>query len=253
MSACSGTRNLRALGLLLLALGASACGDDDDDGPAGDAGTDDAGPWTSGTLTCAHEVMSDYATREYTFSDPFDRSDLGRFWVTDAPAAWAIQNEERLVVTGAGGGPGPLAMVADGQRGTDLVGWVDVQRDGDWDGAPALLCRADGPPVTAAYGVRILGDRIELFEQSGAGVAAAAASEPVAPALADDATVRVVLGCTADTVTGFLFAMDEGGAVGDQLACASWRPGDDARVGAFALTQENGSSAFDDVRLLVDP
>lgn len=248
-------RGLGSLGFvaLALALGASGCGDDDDDGPAPDAGPDDAGPWESGELTCAHDPMSDYATRTYTFADPFDRQDLGPNWHTSAGAAWSIQGESRLVVTGAGDGPGPLAMVGDRQTGTDIVGWFDVDHAGGWAGAPAVACRADGPPMSMGYGLRVHADDLELFEQDGAGVADAVARADLAAPLADDARVRLVIGCTGDTVTGFVYALDAAGNAGERLGCASWRSGDSVRVGAFALTQQDGTTGFDNARMTLDP
>lgn len=237
----------------LVAIGAAACGDDDDDGPVPDAGPEDAGPWRTGVLTCADDVISDYATREYTSSDPFDRQDLGPNWHTEAGDAWRMADESRLEVTGAGGGPGPLAMVGDGQQGTDIVGWFDVQRAEGWAGGPSIVCRADGPPMTQGYGVRVLATEIELFEQAGAAVAPSETGADLATALGDAAAVRVVLGCTGDTVTGFVFALDEAGQVGAELACASWRHEDAPRAGAFALTQAGGTTAFDNARMVLDP
>jgi hypothetical protein len=237
----------------LVALGAAACGDDDDDGPAADAGPEDAGPWQTGVLTCANDVISDYATREYTFGDPFERQDLGPNWHTDAGDAWQVAGESRLEVTGAGGGPGPLAMVGDGQQGTDIVGWFDVQREEGWAGGPSVVCRADGPPMTQGYGVRLLATEVELFEQAGAGVASSETGADLAPPLADAAAVRVVLGCNGDTVTAFLFALDEAGQVGDELACVSWRHEDAPRAGAFALTHAEGTTGFDNARMVLDP
>jgi len=242
-----------ALATLALALGSAACGDDDDSGPAEDAGAEDAGPWSSGTLTCASDVLSDYATRTYTFSDPFSRQDLGPNWHTATGAAWALEDDTRLVVSEAGDGPGPLAMVSDGQNGAEIVVWLNVDRDAGWAGAPSVVCRADGPPMTQGYGVRLLGDTMELFEQDGAGLAAAVSSAPLSPAIAEDATVRVVLGCTGETVTAFVYALDDAGVVGGALGCASWRSGDAARTGAVALTQSEGRTAFDEVRMVLDP
>ena len=71
--------------------------------------------------------------------------------------------------------------------------------------------------------------------------------------LAADAAIRVVLGCTGQTVTAFVFALDEAGDAGDELACASWPSGDAPHVGAVALTQEGGTTAFDNVRMVLDP
>jgi len=245
---------LRSLPLFAAAIVlAAACGDDDDDGPAADAGPDDAGPWTTGALTCAHDVISDYATREYTFGDPFERDELGPNWHTATGDAWEIAARSRLVVTGAGDGPGQLAMVGDGQNGTEIVGWFDLQREEGWTGGPSIVCRADGPPMTQGYGVRVLAEEIELFEQAGAGVAEAVTGADLSAPLADSASVRVVLGCTGDTATAFVFAIDEAGQAGDELACASWRHEDAPRAGAFALTQAGGTTGFDNARMVLDP
>lgn len=236
-----------------LLLGGAACGDDDDDGPVEDAGPEDAGPWESGVLTCASDVMSNYALREYTYADPFNRSDLGPYWHTDDPAAWTLPSQQKLLVTGAGDGPGPLALVGDGQQGTEIVGWFAIDREEGWAGGPSVVCRADGPPMTQGYGVRVLADRMELFEQAGAGVAAAQATAEFPSSLPDAATVRVVLGCTGDRVTAFVYALDEGGEVGEELGCASWVHGDAPRAGAFALTHGGGATGFDDIRMVLDP
>jgi len=231
--------------LLALALATGGCGDDDDD--SADAGPDDAGPWATGELTCAHQPLADYADREYSFADGFDRQGLGRNWHSDASDAWAIEDERHLVATGEGAPPGALAMVADGQPGSEIVAWVDVAREAGWDGAPAVLCRADGPPVTTGHGVRVTAAEMELVEVSADGAVSGHERADLASSLPDAGSARLVVGCTGTTLTAFVFALGEGAPA--LLGCVSRTISDDPASGAVALTQTSGRTAFDDVRV----